>query len=215
MSYLLEIEMNFTDPLKDVSVPEKKQAKFECSITKDVPKVMWFKGSDIITSGNKYEIIDDGKKHILIINNCEFDDEGEYTIEVLGKTSTAKLIVEGMRLKFISELKDLIVKEGKIARFELELSHENVSVVWYKNEIKLHPSRTVITHFEGVRHVLEMKEVTLDDTCEIKAEAKGITTKAKLLVIGNFFLHIPFLIIFYDVTWSLNKNAKTLIMNES
>ncbi|GAA6231232.1 titin-like isoform X1 [Lates japonicus] len=39
-----EIEMGFVDLLKDVSVPEKKQAKFECTITKDVPKVMWFRG---------------------------------------------------------------------------------------------------------------------------------------------------------------------------
>lgn len=87
--------MAFTVPLKDVTVHEKKQAKFECSINKDVPKVIWFKGSDIITQGNKYEIIDDGKKHILIINNCGFEDEGEYSIEVLGKTSKAKLMVEG------------------------------------------------------------------------------------------------------------------------
>lgn len=101
MSYLPEMELDFTVPLKDVSVPEKKQAKFECTINKDVPKVMWFKGSDIITSGNNYEIIDDGKKHILIINNCEFDDEGEYTIEVLGKTSAAKLTVEGKWLSFL------------------------------------------------------------------------------------------------------------------
>lgn len=100
MSYLPELELEFSVPLKDVSVPEKKQAKFECAINKDVPKVMWFRGSDIITSGNNYEIIDDGKKHILIINNCEFDDEGEYTIEVLGKTSTAKLTVEGKWLSF-------------------------------------------------------------------------------------------------------------------
>lgn len=94
-SHLPEIEMDFTVPLKDVSVHEKKQAKFECFITKDVPKVIWLKGSDIITQGNKYEIIDDGKKHILIINNCEFEDEGEYSIEVLGKTSKANLTVEG------------------------------------------------------------------------------------------------------------------------
>lgn len=101
MSHLPEMELEFTTPLKDVSVPEKKQAKFECAINKDVAKVMWFKGSDIITPGNNYEIIDDGKKHILIINKCEFDDEGEYTIMVLDKTSTAKLTVEGKWLSFL------------------------------------------------------------------------------------------------------------------
>lgn len=90
-----EIPMDFVVPLKDVTVPEKKQAKFECTITKDVPKVMWYRGDDIITTDQKYDIIDDGKKHILVINCCEFDDEDEYTIAVLGKTSTARLTVEG------------------------------------------------------------------------------------------------------------------------
>lgn len=87
--------MDFVVPLKDVSVPEKKQAKFECNITKDVTKVMWYKGDDIITPDQKFDIIDDGKKHMLVINCCEFDDEDEYKIEVLGKTSTARLTVEG------------------------------------------------------------------------------------------------------------------------
>lgn len=90
-----EIEMDFVVPLKDVSVPEKKQAKFECTITKDVSKVMWYRGADIISPDQKYDIIDDGKKHMLIINCCEFDDEDDYTIEVLGKTSKARLKVEG------------------------------------------------------------------------------------------------------------------------
>ena len=90
-----EIEMDFVVPLKDVSVPEKKQAKFQCTITKDVPKVMWHKGDDIITPDKKYDIIVDGKKHMLIINCCEFDDEDEYTIAVLDKISTARLTVEG------------------------------------------------------------------------------------------------------------------------
>lgn len=87
--------MDFIVPLKDITVPEKKQAKFECTITKDVSKVMWYRGSDIISSDHKYDIIDDGKKHMLVINNCEFDDEGDYSIEVLSKTSKAKLTVEG------------------------------------------------------------------------------------------------------------------------
>nr|XP_023010057.1 titin [Maylandia zebra] len=181
--FISEVEMDFVVPLKDVSVPEKKQAKFECTITKDVFKVMWYKGADIITQDQKYDIIDDGKKHMLIINCCEFDDEDEYMIEVLGKTSKARLTVEGIRLKFISPIKDQTVKEGKTARFELELSHENIPITWYKNDNKIHPSRTVVIHVDGKKHALEMREVTLDDICQIKAEAKGILSMANLTVI--------------------------------
>lgn len=89
------MEMGFVDPLKDVSVPEKKQAKFECTITKEVPKVMWFRGAEIVTPGPKYELIADGLKHMLIINSCEFEDEAEYTVEVLGERCSAQLRVEG------------------------------------------------------------------------------------------------------------------------
>lgn len=87
--------MGFVEVLKDVSVPEKKQAKFECTVTKEVPKVMWFKGVEVVTPSPKYEIIDDGQKHMLVINSCAFEDEAEYTIEVLGQRSTAQLRVEG------------------------------------------------------------------------------------------------------------------------
>lgn len=213
---LPEIEMDFVVPLKDVSVPEKKQAKFECTITKDVAKVMWHRGDDVITSDQKYDIIDDGKKHMLVINCCEFEDEDNYTVAVLGKTSMARLTVEGkcccrnaigqpsvdgwpcplpaddscdaatgIRLKVVSPLRDQTVKEGATARFELELSHDDIPVTWYRNEVKVHPSRTVLTLAEGHRHVLEIKDTTLDDICQVKAEAKGIPCMANLTVIGQ------------------------------
>lgn len=82
-------------------------------------------------------------------------------------------------------IKDQTVKEGKTARFELELSHENVPITWYKNDVKIHPSRTVLTDVDGSKHVLELRAVTLDDTCQIKAEAKGIPSMANLTVIGK------------------------------
>ena len=84
------------------------------------------------------------------------------------------------------------MKEGQTARFELELSHENVPVTWFRNDMKIHPSRTVLTHVDRKKHVLEMKEVTLDDTCQIKAEAKGIPSMANLTVIGNKTSIFPF-----------------------
>lgn len=95
-----------------------------------------------------------------------------------------------MRLNFVQQLCDQTVKEGKSARFELELSHDNVPVVWYRNEVKLHVGRTVLMHVEGKRHTLELRTLSLDDTCQIKAEAKGSFSVAKLTVIGNEHLRL-------------------------
>lgn len=93
--------------------------------------------------------------------------------------------IAGIRLKFVQPLQDQTVKEGKTAHFELELTHANVPVLWYRNEVKLHVSRTVLMHVEGKKHRLEMRTLSLDDTCQIKAEAKGIYSVAQLTVVGN------------------------------
>lgn len=90
-----------------------------------------------------------------------------------------------MRLKFVQPLQDQTIAEGNTVRFDIELNHENVPVVWYRNEVKLHVSRTVLTYEEGKKHTLEMRMLTLDDTCQIKAEARGVWSTAKLTVIGN------------------------------
>lgn len=97
------------------------------------------------------------------------------------------------------QLQDQTVKEGKTARFELELSHDNVPVVWYRNEVKLHVSRSVLIHVDGKKHALEMRALSLDDTCQIKAEAKGSYSMAKLSVIGN---HMPSYLCSH-ISWSL------------
>lgn len=89
-----EIELDFAVPLKDVTVPEKRQARFECVLTREA-NVIWSKGPDIIKSSNKFDIIVDGNKHILVINDSQFDDEGVYTAEVAGKKCSAQLFVTG------------------------------------------------------------------------------------------------------------------------
>lgn len=98
--------------------------------------------------------------------------------------------ISGIRLKFISPLKDQTVKEGETAHFEFELSHDDMPVTWYKNDKKLHTSRTVRMTAEGKIHKLEIAEVTLDDISEIKAQVKALHTKANLKVLGNIFPHI-------------------------
>lgn len=124
-----------------------------------------------------------------------------------------------MRLKYLQQLQDQTVKEGKTARFEVELTHENVPVVWYRNEVKLHVSRTVLIHVEGKRHTLEMRSLSLDDTCQVKAEAKGIYSMAKLTVVGKqntpffFFFPLPQLHLFHSALFLFLLISRFVVLN--
>lgn len=78
----------------------------------------------------------------------------------------------------------MTVKERETAEFSVELSHKNIPVIWYKNDVRLHPSKVVHMMEEGKVHTLAFKEVTIDDTSMIRVEAMGKTSEAMLTVLG-------------------------------
>lgn len=77
------------------------------------------------------------------------------------------------------------MKERETAEFSVELSHENISVVWYKNDVRLLPSKVVHMSDQGKVHTLAFKEVTIDDTSMIKVEGMDKSMTAMLTVIGR------------------------------
>ena len=90
----------------------------------------------------------------------------------------------GIRLEFVKPIKDVTVKERETAEFSVELSHDDISVIWYKNGVRLHPSKVVHMSDQGKTHTLAFKEVTIDDTSLIRVEAMGKSSEAMLTVIG-------------------------------
>lgn len=91
----------------------------------------------------------------------------------------------GIRLEFVKPIKDVTVKERETAEFSIELSHENISVIWYKNDVRLLPSKVIHMSDHGKVHTLAFKEVTIDDTSLIKVEAMDKSMTAMLTVIGQ------------------------------
>lgn len=95
--------------------------------------------------------------------------------------------VVGIRLEFVKPIKDVTVKERETAEFSVELSHDKIPVAWYKNDVRLHPSKVVHMTDQKKVHTLAFKEVTIDDTSMIKVEAMDKSMTAMLTVIGQYF----------------------------
>ena len=69
--------------------------------------------------------------------------------------------------------------------FTVELSHENIPVVWFKNDQRLHTSKVVSMTDDGKFHTLTIKDLTIDDTSQIRVEAMDKSSEAKLTVLGK------------------------------
>ncbi|MCJ8732914.1 hypothetical protein PDJAM_G00216380, partial [Pangasius djambal] len=178
-----ELPITFIMPLSDVQVYEKDEARFECELSREAKTFRWLKGSQELKADDKFDILTEGKRHTLILKSAAYEDEAKYMFEAEDKRTSAKLVIQGIRLEFVRPIKDVTVKERETAEFSIELSHEKIQVSWYKNDVRLHPSKVVHMSEHGKIHTLSFKEVSIDDTSLIKVEALGKTSEAMLTVL--------------------------------
>ncbi|KAK7938954.1 hypothetical protein WMY93_002280 [Mugilogobius chulae] len=178
-----ELPLNFLTPLSDVQVYEKDEARFEVEVSR-VPKTFrWLKGSAEVQSDDKFDILQEGNLFVLRVKSAAYEDEAKYMFEAEDKRTAAKLVIQGIRLEFVKPIKDVTVKERETAEFSVELSHDKIPVVWYKNDVRLHPSKVVHMSDQGKVHSLSIKEATIDDTSMIRVEAMDKSLTAMLTVI--------------------------------
>ncbi|KAG7276471.1 hypothetical protein CRUP_033909, partial [Coryphaenoides rupestris] len=178
-----ELPLSFVIPLSDVHVYEKDEAHFEVEMSRAAKTTRWLKGTQELENDDKYKIIQEANVHTLVIKSAAYEDEAKYMFEAEDKRTSAKLVLQGIRLEFVKPIKDVTVKERETAEFSIELSHEKIQVSWYRNDVRLHPSKVVHMSDQGKTHTLAFKEVTIDDTSMIRVEAMGKTASAMLTVI--------------------------------
>lgn len=88
--------MEFIRHLQDQTVTEiPTSVTFECELSKANVKVVWQCGDTQISSTPKYDIQVDGTVHRLVVREVSGTDVTQYTALARGKTSTAKLIIQG------------------------------------------------------------------------------------------------------------------------
>jgi len=92
----LELAAEFIARPQNQEVVEGEKAQFVCSVSKDTYEVKWLKGDKELQSDDKYDIISEGKKRVLVIKNCELKDEGGFVVLIGTTRASADLIVLGM-----------------------------------------------------------------------------------------------------------------------
>lgn len=94
-----ELPITFVTPLADVHVYEKDEARFECEISRPAKTFRWLKGSQEITTDDKFEVLQEGNRHILVVRSAAYEDEAKYMFEAEDKRTSAKLVIQGKREK--------------------------------------------------------------------------------------------------------------------
>ena len=94
----IETPLEFVSPLQDVTAMEHGTVTLECELSKHDIKVTWMQNGVELTFGPKYETVDEGTIHKLVIHDVTPEETAEYAVKAEKLVSTAQLTVEGRDL---------------------------------------------------------------------------------------------------------------------
>lgn len=94
-----KLPSDFAKPLEPLTVLAGSVATITCETTKLNQPVTWFKdGKELKAEVGKYEMVNEKKKHHLIISNIQPGDEADYSVQTTVKAKlTTHLFVEGSK----------------------------------------------------------------------------------------------------------------------
>lgn len=92
---LLALPVHFIKELKDMEGKEGNTARLCCELTKPGHSVKWRKGSILLHSSDKHEIIQKGSTVELLIHLLKVEDSGEYTCDTGDQKTKSCLKVIG------------------------------------------------------------------------------------------------------------------------
>ncbi|XP_077160177.1 obscurin isoform X7 [Paroedura picta] len=178
------LKPEFQQRLKNQKAEEGGTAKLRCEVTLAKATVEWRKDGEVLQSGSKYEIRDEGTVRELLIHNLEPKDSGEYSCITGDQTTSSTLTVKGLDITIIRGLKNAEVFAEEDVTFECKVSHDNArDVEWKLQDASLQTNEmNEISVEKGRVHLLRLRKVTQQDSGTVTFRVGPYTSTAQLTV---------------------------------
>ncbi|XP_053541464.1 LOW QUALITY PROTEIN: myosin-binding protein C, slow-type [Ictalurus punctatus] len=150
-------------------------------------ELKWYKnGQEIRPTPNNRKFIFEhkGTQRIMVINNCQMNDDAAYSVVAGDEKCTTELFVKVLPVKIVKELEAVKTTVNERIELECEVSEEGAQVKWLKNGVEVPTgvrSRYRVKS-EGTKHWLIIDDAMKEDTGTYSAMATGGTSEARVQV---------------------------------
>ncbi|CAB1448560.1 unnamed protein product, partial [Pleuronectes platessa] len=168
--------------LEDVEVMEKESAAFVCEISHDEVDCQWYKGSTKVKVSDNIKMRQEGRTYVLLFKSVSPEDMGDIKFTAEKTSSSAKLKVKELPVKFVKRLRDKIAMFKHRGYLECQVSRASAKVKWYKNKTEIKPSKKHEIRSEDVYRKLTINDVDTGDEDTYTCDATDDQTSCKLLV---------------------------------
>ncbi|XP_072529480.1 immunoglobulin superfamily member 22-like [Salminus brasiliensis] len=184
--FIERIPIKFVSHLKNVRVKEKGMTRLEAEMSSKDVQVRWLKDGRDITNNPRYIFMREGKRAELIIEDCDLEDSGEYSIictqdnDSNKYVSSSNLTVEERFATVKSGMSDVQCPSSSPTELSVVLDDEKVDGIWLKDGKEITDLRGVQVVKQGAVHKLLISNVGDEHEGQYTFRAKGAESEAVL-----------------------------------
>uniref|UniRef100_A0A8C4MGG9 non-specific serine/threonine protein kinase n=1 Tax=Equus asinus TaxID=9793 RepID=A0A8C4MGG9_EQUAS len=172
-------------PLEDQRAAPGEDVVLSCELSQAGTPVRWLKDGKAIRKSQKYELLVEGTRAMLVVHAASLKDSGEYMCETEASKSTASLRVEEAANRFTEELADLQLEEKGTAVFMCRTERPAAAVTWRKGLTELRPSGKHTPSQEGLTLRLTISALEKADSDTYTCDIGQARSQARLQVQGQ------------------------------
>ncbi|XP_029581198.1 obscurin isoform X6 [Salmo trutta] len=175
----------FKQDLRSQEVEEGGSVTLHCELSKPGVPVEWGKGTQVLQSGEKYQMKQKDCSVELQVCDLKPEDTGSYHCRTGDTESSAYLKVNEVEVTIVKVLNSCSVHEGEDVHFECHLSHVDAKEVqWKLADVPLQNNEMNLIRAQGKVHSLTLRGVTQADSGTVTFTVGHHTSTASLTVRG-------------------------------
>nr|XP_046215648.1 obscurin isoform X8 [Oncorhynchus gorbuscha] len=177
--------VTFKHKLESQEAEEGGNVTLHCELSKPGVPVEWRKGTQVLKSGEKYQLKQKEFVSELLISKVVPEDSGDYSCVCGDQKTTASLKIKEVEVTIVKVLNSCTVHEGEDVHFECHLSHDDAKEVqWKLADVPLQNNEMNLIRAQGKVHSLTLRGVTQADSGTVTFTVGHHTSTASLTVRG-------------------------------
>ncbi|XP_052332741.1 obscurin-like isoform X28 [Oncorhynchus keta] len=176
------LPVTFKHKLESQEAEEGGSVTLHCELSKPGVHVEWRKGTQVLKSGEKYQMKQKESVSELLISKVVPEDSGDYSCVCGEQKSTASLKIKGAPVVFKKELESQEAVEGGSVSLTCEISVEG-KVTWRRGSVLLTQGEKYSMEHTGSTYILVVHKLKVEDageyTCDTGDKQSTATLKVK------------------------------------
>ncbi|XDV49254.1 hypothetical protein PO909_018537 [Leuciscus waleckii] len=182
-SWLSEgLPATFKATLKNQEAQEGNSVTLHCELSKAGVRVEWWKGEEMLKTGEKYQLRHKEAKAELLIRKAQPEDSGVYRCVCEDQKTEATIKVNALPITFKQELMNQEGEEGNNVTLRCELSKASADVEWLKGEEVLKPGEKYLMRQIATKMELVIRKAIPEDSGVYFCVCPDQTSKATVKI---------------------------------